>query len=123
MSEVVKIPAPQGLSRRGRRFWREVVSTYKLRSDELVLLENACRCLDIIAELEAAMDGQPLLVKGSMGQERENPLLSETRLQRAQLNRTLAQLKLPDIDAPAVVNQHREAAVSRWARAHGGASG
>ena len=41
------------------------------------------------------MAGQPLTTKGSMGQERGHPLLSEARQQRVVLNRTLAQLKLP----------------------------
>lgn len=65
--------------------------------------------------------GQPLVVRGSMGQEREHPLLPEQRQQRALLTRTLAQLKLPDIEPGAeAVEAHRRsvaarrAALSRW---------
>lgn len=114
MEESRRIPAPKGLDKRGRKFWRDVVSDYELRPDELVLLESACKCIDLIDNLEAGMAGQPLTVKGSMGQEREHPLLSEARQQRALLNRTLVQLKLPDDAAGAKPNPHRAAAQSRW---------
>lgn len=94
-----------------------MVSGYEMRPDEFVLLETACRTMDRIAELDRALEGQPLVVQGSMGQEREHPLLAETRLQRALLNRTLAQLSLPD--AGVKVNHQREGGAARWAAAHG----
>jgi phage terminase small subunit len=125
MTEIARIPAPKGLSLRGRRLWKQVVTAYVMRPDELTVLETACKTLDIVVDLEAAMAGQPLTVKGSMGQERENPLLAEARQQRALLNRSLAQLKLPDLPTAkggAKPNQHRAAAQSRWAQTHGGAS-
>ena len=111
---------PPGLGTAGRRLWKQVQKQYTLRPDEAVLLETACKTVDVIAELEAAMDGQPLTTTGSMGQQREHPLLSEARQQRGLLNRTLAQLKLPDMDAGASLNQQRAAGLSRWAQAHGG---
>lgn len=124
MTENPRVATPRGLDKRGRRLWRQVTGAYLLRPDELILLENACKCVDLIANLEAGMEGQPLIVRGSMGQEREHPLLAEARQQRALLNRTLAQLDLPDQDNGAArVNQHREAAQSRWAHAHGSSPG
>ena len=90
---------PKGLNGEGRRLWRSVVSAYDLRADELVVLESACRCADLVVQLDEAMRGQPLVSKGSMGQEREHPLLSEQRQQRALMVRTLASLKLPDLDS------------------------
>lgn len=110
--------APPGLKKRGRRLWKQVLAAYELRLDERILLESACKTVDLLDDLEAAMASQPLITKGSMGQERENPLLSEARQQRAQLNRTLAQLKLPD-EKGAAVNQQRAAGHARWAVAHG----
>jgi hypothetical protein len=88
-----------------------------LRPDELVLLESAARTFDTIAELQAALVGQPLIVPGSLGQQREHPLISEIRLQRVSLARLLAQLRLPDDDTAASVRstQARAAAFSRSA--------
>lgn len=117
------ISAPKGLAAGGRRCWKQVTSAYTMRPDELILLENVCRTIDRIAELDAAMVGQPLISKGSMGQEREHPLLSEARQQRTLLRQFFAQLKLPDLDTGhGKKNQHREAGMSRWANAHGGGS-
>lgn len=121
MPESRSIPAPKGLSIGGKRAWKQVTSAYKLRPDELILLESACRTVDRIAELDEAMVGQPLISKGSMGQEREHPLLSEARQQRTLLRQLFAQLKLPDTDTEAAkVNPHRAAGQSRWTAAHGG---
>ncbi len=105
---------PKGLDGAGRRLWRSVTKAYVLRPDELFVLETACRCADLVARLEDAMQGQPMVVRGSMGQEREHPLLSEQRQQRALLNRSLAQLKLPEDGTAARSNQHRSAAQQRW---------
>jgi hypothetical protein len=99
--------------------WKRVVSAYKLRPDEVFVLESACRTADWIARLEASMEGQPLVVKGSMGQDREHPLLSEARQQRALLARLLAQLKLPEEGSmvqETAATKARKAAMSRWAR-------
>lgn len=105
---------PAGLGTAGARFWRQVAGAYELRPDEGVLLETACRTLDTIAALDAALVGEPLTVRGSAGQLREHPLLSEARQQRLALSRLLRQLALPD---PEEVAELREAARSRKARA------
>jgi hypothetical protein len=92
-----------------------------LRPDELVLLESACGTLDLLHSLEVGMAGEPLTVKGSMGQLREHPLLSEARAQRALLRSLLVALKLPDDSGVAAGNRSvkaRAAAQSRWASAH-----
>lgn len=115
MTDSRSTPTPKGLAAGGRRCWKQVVSAYNLRPDELILLESACKTIDRVAELDAAMEGEPLVTKGSMGQVREHPLLAEARMQRALLRQTFAQLKLPDLDEGAVEpNQHRAAAQSRW---------
>lgn len=119
MTEGPVIPAPKGLQKPARGLWRSVLKAYNLRPDELVLLESACWTLDFVARLDAELVDAPLTVRGSMGQERENPLLSERRQQSAHLARLMAQLKLPDLDAPAKRNQQRDAGLSRWSSAHG----
>ena len=92
----------KGLCTVGKRMWRRILAGYELRPDELFLLENACKVANAVARLEAAMQGEPLMVKGSMNQLREHPLLSEARQQRALLARLLGQLKAPRGGQPAV---------------------
>jgi hypothetical protein len=98
--------------------WKAVVSAYKLRPDERFVLESACKTADWVARLESDMDGQPLVVKGRMGQDRVHPRLSEARQQRALLARLLAQLKLPEegTQVETASTKARKAAAARWAR-------
>lgn len=119
LGEIPRVPTPAGLAKQGRKLWRNVTKRYELRPDELILLEHAARTVDLVAGLESAMEGQPLTVKGSMGQEREHPLLSEARQQRALMARLLGQLKLPDegvVDGLGTARSvaARDAARSRW---------
>lgn len=111
--------APKG---RGRRFWRTVLADHVLRADELELLAEACRQLDLLDALRAV--STPLVVTGPAGP-RTNPALVESRQVRVELRRTLAQLQLPDADdepaeVPAEVAsirsvRARRAALARWA--------
>lgn len=115
--------APSGLGSAGKKVWSGIVSVYDLRPDELATLEDACRLTDMIDELDKAwkQDGSPLTTKGSMGQLVAHPMVSEIRVHRMARNALWRQLKLPDSPEGGVVapNQHRAAAQSRWAAAHG----
>ena len=92
----------------------------ELRVDELELLAEACRQLDLLDALREA--ARPLVVDGRM-----HPAVVEARQVRVELRRTLAQLCLPDPEAeaeevpPEVADfrsaRARKAAVARW---HGG---
>lgn len=113
-------PTPSGLGLAGKRLWRRITAQFDLRVDELILLEQAANVSDTLAALEVAMKGQPLVVVGSMQQLREHPLLSESRQQRAQLGRFLAQLRLPDEDGLSTTStKARAAAKARWSRRSG----
>lgn len=105
---------PAGLGTAGARFWRAVTTENDLRPDEVVLLEAACRTIDTVAQLDEAMRDEPLTVRGSAGQLREHPLLSEARQQRLALSRLLRQLALPE---PEEVAEVRDAVRARKARA------
>jgi hypothetical protein len=111
---------PSGLSTGGRRLWRAVTRDMDLRPDEVLILEHAARTVDLLGCIDDALTEAPLTVKGSMGQLVEHPLVSESRAQRATPARLLAQLKLPDSDARAVVSagertsRARAAASQRW---------
>ena len=111
---------PKGLQAKGRRFWRDITSRYELRVDELRLLEDACREIDLIERLEDALIDAPLVAKGSMGQPVASPLVQEVRQHRSVLSSLLIKLKLPDEEGkPAtgeLVTNARAAAMARWGR-------
>lgn len=87
---------PSKLRARARRLWDDVTDTYQLRPDELAILVDACRELDIVDRLERELDGADAMVRGSMGQPVVNPLLAEVRQHRSCAQRLLNSLKLPD---------------------------
>lgn len=114
------VPAPSGLAAKGKKTWKAITGTYELRADELDTLEDICREVDLISRLEESLDGADLLTRGSQGQDVLNPLVAEVRQHRATKKALWASLKLPDdAAAPAVANQQREAAQSRWAASRG----
>ena len=114
------IKAPSGLNAAGKKLWADIADSYELRSDEQRVLEDAAREADLIAlmERDRSKPGFRLLVKGSMGQDVINPLISELRQHRATLAALLRQLKLPDEDASAQPRSTsaRAAADARWSR-------
>lgn len=118
---VPSAPADLVAKGRGRRFWRAVLADHVLRADELELLAEACRLLDLLDQLRAA--SSPLVVTGKAGP-RTNPAVVEARQTRVELRRTLAQLCLPDQDVnddeeelPAEVASFRSARARKAARA------
>lgn len=113
--------APDGLGVSGQRLWDGIAGEgkYELRADELQVLEDACRESDLIATLHAGLVGEPLLMRGSQGQDVAHPLIAELRQHRATVASLLRGLKLPDIDgsvAEARSTQARAAANTRWAK-------
>lgn len=116
-----KKPADLGLA--GTRIWQKVASIYRLRPDEVRILEDAAREADLIDEMAAALVDAPRTVKGSQGQQVIHPLIPELRQHRMALAALLRQLKLPDADteagtAPADTRstQARAAAATRWGK-------
>ncbi len=120
-------PPPAGLRPRGRgrRFWRTVLAAYEaMRADEIELLAEACRQLDLADTLRD--EATSPMVEG-----RVHPGLVELRQVRMELRRTLAQLALPDEDddgtprvLPPEVSRFRtvrarKAAHARWDRESG----
>ncbi len=115
-----KATAPKGLGVKARAFWRSVVGTYDLRVDELRILEDACREIDMIERLEAAQRESPLMMPGSMGQMVASPLVQELRQHRALFKGLVAALKLPDENGESSVSANARAAVNaRWAKHRG----
>jgi hypothetical protein len=115
------VQAPRGLGAKARRLWADVTTTYTLRPDELRLLEDAAREVDLIERLEEALVDEALVSPGSKGQERVSPLFAEVRQHRLVLARLLRQLDLPDVDAGRAREREtvrssraRRAARERW---------
>jgi len=117
-----KPAAPAKLGEKARKLWDEIIGTYELRADEVRILEDVCREIDLVERLEEEFRDAPTMVKGSMGQMVANPVLQELRQHRAVVARLLGQLKLPDEDgrqAESVSNAARKAAMARWSRRSG----
>jgi hypothetical protein len=95
------VSAPDGLADPGRTLWGAVVGPYELRSDELPLLEAACRTADELRTLETALRGAEPVTAGSTGQERVHPLYAEVRAHRQTLKAMLAALGLTEALADA----------------------
>lgn len=118
MSNPQTPPPPDLVPRgRGRRFWRNVLADHELRADELELLAEACRQLDLLDALRAV--SEPVVLEGKV-----NAAIIESRQVRQELRRTLAQLCLPDPEgeegdiSPEAANfrswRARKAARARW---------
>lgn len=111
---------PRGLSDRAKRLWKAVADTYDLRADEWAVFIDAVHALTDADRLRAAMAKQPLVVKGSKGQDRAHPLLSEIRSSVTLASGLLRQLGLPDdpADTTQAARSHagRELVSMRWRR-------
>lgn len=112
-------PRPENLGGRGGRFWDSVTSTYMLRADELIILEDAAREINLIDRLEEAISREDaqMIVTGGYDQEVANPLITEIRQHRGMVARLVNQLKLPDEQKPtglSTTDAARKAANARW---------
>jgi hypothetical protein len=110
---------PTGLGPDGADLWKQVTDDHELRPDEMRVLEDAAREADIIAlmETERCKPSFSLVVRGSMGQDVINPLISELRQHRSTLAALLRQLKLTDESGVSTRSAGaRAAANARWAR-------
>jgi hypothetical protein len=83
---------PEGLGERSGALWAGTVEGKTLEAGELVLLESACRLVDQIDMMQAALDEQGPVVKGSRGQAVASPLIREIRADRLAVTRILRQL-------------------------------
>lgn len=86
-----KTRAPRGLAPAGRKLWDAVNADYELESHELLLLENAARTADLVAQLQARIDEDgPVSPAG-----KTHPAVAEIRQQRITLARLLVALRVP----------------------------
>lgn len=111
---------PSDLAASGKRLWREVHEEWQLGPHEAKLLLEACRTVDELDSLRAAIRESSALVEGSRGQPRAHPAFEEVRRHREQLARLVTALRLPadEVSAPPSVASARaaKAAEARWSR-------
>jgi len=113
--------APTGLGARGRRLWKSVLADFEPSETERALLIEACRTLDDIEALQAAVAGAPMLTTGSRDQDIVHPLRAELRSQRLLLAKLLSQLDVPaeegdgsKWDGLSASSRARKASRARW---------
>lgn len=87
---------PEELGEAGARLWRDVRRDWRLRPDEDRLLLAACRTMDELGRMEAALAAADPVVAGSKGQTRAHPLIAEVRAHRLALKALLAGLGIED---------------------------
>jgi hypothetical protein len=86
--------APAGLRSPGRRLWSSVVDDFELDEHERAVLLEACRTVDSLDLLDAAVRRDGPIVASPQG-ERAHPALVEARQQKIALARLVAVLRLP----------------------------
>ncbi|WP_017972976.1 hypothetical protein [Actinopolyspora halophila] len=87
----------QQLGPAGSEFYDSVAGYFLgVRPDEERILLDAAHEIDMVERLENAMTEADLFVKGSMGQDAINPLVTELRQHRVTLANLLRRLNIPD---------------------------
>lgn len=99
--------APRGLGLAGKRLWRSVVDDFDLTEQELALLRQAARTVDLCDRLQAVVDDEGPMVSAKDDGQRAHPALVELRQQRITLARLLVALRVPIGDDDAARTQRR----------------
>ena len=98
MTQPKPLRAPNGLKRRGCALFKQITGVYVLDPAESVLLEELCRTVDHIADMEARLVADGLTVTGGRGQiPRPHPLLAAQAEAQRTASRLVAELALPAI--------------------------
>jgi hypothetical protein len=77
MSKQSRPRPPNGLQAGGQAFWTAIVDKLELVDYELVILKEACRTIDLLDSLQAAIDRDGLLQAGARA--RGHPAAPELR--------------------------------------------
>ena len=86
---------------RGGEFWRGVSAEFDLSRDEVELLVEVCRSLDLLDDLRSVLDRDGPMSIGSQGQPVAHPALAHINAAKMTLGRLLKQLGLPrEVEEP-----------------------
>jgi hypothetical protein len=112
------VRAPKGLGRRGAKLWRGLVERFEFDLQEVDVLLETCRTLDVIDELTVVLERDGLMTVGSTGQPVVHPAVAERRAQQAAFARLVASLNVEAAEVGAVLSARstaaRTAAQRRW---------
>jgi hypothetical protein len=115
--------APDDLREAGCALWTSIVADlgdgWRFDARELAILTAAARQADTVADLEAAVAADGIMVRGAAGQTRLNAAVVELRKGRVALARLLGNVHLPDEDdksATVASERGRRAAQARWSK-------
>lgn len=93
--------APEGLSKAGKRLWKRlIVSDLEYRPDEILLIEEAARVADTLAELRQRPQDPKTRI--------------ECRLQQEQLRKLLRAISWPEENDANMSQWGRQMAQRRW---------
>ncbi|MFG1617354.1 hypothetical protein ACGFI3_31715 [Nonomuraea wenchangensis] len=117
------LEAPPGLAERGLEAWNRLTVEYVFRTDELHVVREFCRTLDLLERLAAELETAPTMVMSPSQGSVPNRLFAEIRQQRLALRGLASSLALPDEagsrggDGQLTVSQNaRKASRARWDR-------
>ncbi len=110
---------PAGLGARGSALWDHVSAAYQLGPDEIEVLVELCRTVDMAEVLAVECLARPM-VDGRSGPT-VNPAVRELRLQRSEMRHLAAALGLPDPSGKPNIEsgntkRARRAADARWGK-------
>ena len=117
-------PSDYGLSGRGADLFTTLTASFDFDAHEIVTVVELCLTASLLARLEAEMQGAPLTVRGSQGQQVGNPILQELARHRSTYLRLYSALNLPELDEdgntvdltnPRSIRAQR-AAQARWSK-------
>jgi hypothetical protein len=112
---------PSGVGAAGRALWKRIVGDVapelELDQRDFAVLARAAKTADRIAELDAALSGDGLVLVNGKGDVRLHPAAAELRLLETSLARLLGGIDLDDAASSqsAVSRRARAAAQARWA--------
>lgn len=108
---------PTKLKSAGRKLWAGLTNgEFEFNSAELRILEDACREVDLIDQMEKEIQSKDfkMVVRGSQGQPVASPVVQEIRQHRMTLRALIQALKLPEEDDGRAASAGQVLAMQRW---------
>jgi phage terminase small subunit len=86
---------PRDLDKAGKALWRTITRENSFDAAEFALLHLLCRTIDVLERIALDLSDMGVVVAGSTGQPRVNPLLAEQREQIRVADQLVQALAIP----------------------------